>query len=355
MGIGKRPVGAHVMTRVALAVVPGLVALAVVAGAAGERSAWAATETTSASRPVLFVPLGAFPRSEATALARYVRGRLGLRTGVLGAAAIPRSAYDRARKQYVGERLIGLVGRPASEPRAVMIGLTVEDMYTKGDPFRFTFSIRSPQGFAVVSRARMDPRVLGLNPDPGLRMRRLQKMVMKNVGALSLGLGLSGNPRSALFNSILSVDDLDYMTDEFRPAAPSGASRTWLARSNRACKAATSRERALIARSQLTTREELFAYMRESIALRDRSRSELAAVPASRGDRGDVKAMLASFKSAVDADRAALKKLEARWSDAAVEAWGLARARRGFALKADALELGSLGCGRYFDPQTYAG
>ena len=211
MGIGKRHADARIVMRLVLAAAVGSLALAVVAGAVGERSAGAATETTSAGRPVLFVPLGAFPRSDATALARYVRGRLGLRTGVLGTAAIPRSAFDKARKQYVGERLIALVGRPASEPRAVMIGLTVEDMYTKGDPFRFTFSIRSPQGFAVVSRARMDPRVLGLTPDPALRMRRLQKMVMKNVGALSVGLPLSGNPRSVMFNSILSVDDLDYM------------------------------------------------------------------------------------------------------------------------------------------------
>lgn len=52
-------------------------------------------------------------------------------------------------------------------------------MYTRDRPdFRFTFSIRHPSGLVVVSRARMDPRLLGLMPYPALRMRRLQKMVM---------------------------------------------------------------------------------------------------------------------------------------------------------------------------------
>ena len=60
---------------------------------------------------------------------------------------------------------------------------------------RYTFSIRDPHGFAVVSRTRMDPRVLGSTPDPGLRMRRLQKMVLKQVGILAFGYSLSANPR----------------------------------------------------------------------------------------------------------------------------------------------------------------
>jgi predicted Zn-dependent protease len=349
MGIGKRRADAHVVMRVGLAAVVALLALGVVSSAAGERTA---ADTTAASRPVLFVPLGGFPRSEATALARYVRAKVGVRTGVLGAASIPRSAYDAKRKQYVAERLIARVGRPSSEPSAVMIGLTAEDMYIKSEPWRFGFSLRSPQGFAVVSRARMDPRVQGLNPDPGLRMRRLQKMVLKNVGALSLGLPLSGNPRSAMSKTILSVDDLDYMTDDFRPAKPSGARRTWLARSDRACKQATTREKAFVAGAPLATQEDFLAFMRELIRLRDQARTELAAVPAWSGDRAQVQALLARVKRSLDADRKAVAKLEAQWSDAAAEAWALANARAGFALRASALELGSLGCAGYFDPQT---
>ena len=183
-------------------------------------------------------------------------------------------------------------------------------------------------------------------------MRRLQKMVLKNVGALSVGLRVNGNPRSVMFDSILSSDDLDYMTDEFRPAKPTGPRRTWLARSDGSCKSAASREKAFVAGAPLETREDFLAFMRELIQLRDRARSELAAVPAWSGDRAQVRAVLTRFTRSIDADRKALAKLEARWSDAAAEAWALANTRTGFALKAAALELGSLGCGRYFDPQS---
>jgi predicted Zn-dependent protease len=337
------------------AAVVGLLALAVVAGAGGERTAWAATETTAQSRrPVVLVPLGSFPKAEAAALARFVRAKAGVPTRVAARKSIPRSMFNRGRKQYVAEKLITLLSRPVGD-RSVVIGLTLEDMYMTSLPYRFTFSIRGPAGWAVVSRARMDPVALGLNADPALRMRRLQKMVLKSVGTLALGRRVSGNPRSVLFDGILSADDLDYMTTEFRPAKPSGARKTWLARSDKACKAGITEQKAVEASAQLDTQEGTLSYLRESIALRNRHRSELAAVPASPKDRSQMRALVARFKRAVAADQKALAKLEASWSDATLRALALERGRFAFALKADALELGSLGCGRYFDPLTYAG
>jgi predicted Zn-dependent protease len=329
-------------------------ALVAVSSAAGEPSAWGAAESTAASRTVDFVPLGKFPRGDANALARHVRRELGVRTDVRSPVAIPRSMFNGTRKQYVAQELITLLSRPATSD-TVVIGLTSEDMYSAAEAFRFTFSLRSPQGFAVVSRTRMDPRELGLTPDPALRMRRLQKMVLKNIQSLAFDRPLSANPRSVMFGSILSVDDLDYMTEEVRPAKPTGARRAWLSGSDRVCKSAVASVKALFAGATLDTREEFFTFMRESLQLRERHRSELAAVPGAPEDRSGVRALIARFGKANAADRAQLAALEARWTDAAVRAWGLASARRNYALKAGALELGSLACGRYFDPQTYGG
>lgn len=323
-------------------------ALVVVSSAAGERSDWTASETTAASGSVHFVPLGKFPRGDANKLARHVRRELGVRTEVRSSVAIPRSMFDGTKKQYVAQKLITLLSRPAVSD-AVVIGLTVEDMYSATEAFRFTFSLRDPDGFAVVSRARMDPRALF--PDPALRMRRLQKMVLKNVGSLALGHPLSGNPRSVMFGSILSVDDLDYMTQEVRPAAPTGAKQRWLAGSNRVCKSATSREVALWNRSNLETQEGFVAFIRENIDLRERHRSELAAVPAAPEDRGSLRALQTRFKGAVAADRAALAKLEASWSQRGLGLWAVQRIRWSATMKSGALELGSRACGRYFDPQ----
>lgn len=334
----------------------GLAAATLVLALSASGSAAEAAPSRPVSRPVSFVPLGSFPRSDAAKLAHYIEQRLGLRTSVVSRIALARSAFDRTRRQYVAEELIDVVAplRAAASSQGVFIGLTVEDMYSRDRPdWRFAFSTRHPSGLAVVSRARMDPRLFGLAPDAALRIRRLRKMVLKNIGVLALGLPQSRNPRSALYDSILSGDDLDYMTEEFRPRAPSHSKQVWLARSTRLCKQGVAEAKALSARSPLVTREDLLAYADMSIALADVQRAQLAAIPAAAEERLAVRALLARFKRAGKADRAAVAKLRAQWSDATLKRWLQDALRSSLALKSNALELGSRSCGRYFDPATY--
>ena len=331
-----------------------LLAVALVVGAAEPRPTAAAAPPRAAAHPVYFVPIGGFPQRDVAALAHYFARKLGLKTGVLPRAALPAATFDRQRKQYVAEKLIELLHRPLGDPR-VVIGLTAEDLYMRAKPSaRYTFSVRDPHGFAVVSRTRMDPRVLGLTPDPGLRTRRLQKMVLKQVGILAFGYSLSANPRSVLYDSIQSPDDLDYMTQEFRPRAPSRAKQRWLRQANGACQRAVSEAKALIARSSIVTSDDFLAFARETIALQDGHRSELAAISPAPEDRTAVREMLALFKRAGSADQAAVAKLSAHWSEPALQRWLQEGIRFSLALKADALELASRSCARYFDPATYA-
>lgn len=332
------------------------VTLAVGATAAG--SATSAASSELASRPVAFIPLGSFPRTDAAKLARYVERRLGLRTSVLSRIALPKSARNRTRKQFVAEELIDVVAsrRGSVSPEVVLIGLTAEDMYTRYRPdFRFTFAIRHPSGLAVVSRARMDPQLLGLVPDAALRMRRLQKMVMKYIGILALGRSQNGNPRSALYKSIRSVDDLDFMADEFQPSPPSEAKKSWLGSSTRVCRHGIVAARALTRRSRITTRADLLAFAEESIALADKRRAELAAIVLPVEDRTGIRALLTRFARAIRSDRAKLASLQAHWSDAIVARWLREGLGASLALKSNALELGSRDCARYFDPATYSG
>jgi len=214
--------------------------------------------------------------------------------------------------------------------------------------------MRHPSGLAVVSRARMDPGRLGLTPDPALRTRRLRKMVLKNIGVLALGRAESRNPRSALYDVILSTDDLDFMTEELQPKTPSSARRSWLGRAEAACERGIAEGKALIARSPLSTRAEVLAFARESIVLEDRTRAQLAPILPSPEDRASVKALLALFGRSVRADRAAVEKLTSNWSDTTARRWLEDGVRFTLALESKALELGSRGCGRYFDPATYA-
>jgi len=199
----------------------------------------------------------------------------------------------------------------------------------------------------------MDPGLLGLAPDPALRLRRLQKMVAKSIRALVYGYALSRNPRSAMFDTILSVDDLDFMTEEFRPLAASGTRRSWLSRSSGICEQGVAQLEKLIARSGIATSADLIAYLQESLRIQDDRRSELAAIAPAREDKVAVRTMLARLGRALSLDRVTLGKLDSSLSEQAFKSWLRENARFRFALKADALELGSRPCGRYFDPTTY--
>jgi predicted Zn-dependent protease len=352
----NRGQNASSMSRLLTVVTSLATTLTLVAGAAANGGSITANATQEVRRPVALVPLGSFPRSDAEALSRWLSGELGLAVRVLPRAAVPRSTFNSKRNQYVAEELIDVVAarRSAARPGEVLIGLTTLDMHTRAIPnWRFSFSIRHPSGLAVVSRARMDPAVLGLAPDPALRTRRLQKMVLKNVGLLALGLAESRNPRSALYDVILSTDDLDFMTEDFRPRTPSRAKRAWLARAGGVCERGVVEAKALIARSPVSTHAEILAFARESIDLEERSRVQLAASKEAPEDRGAFQRLLSLFAQAVRADRAAVARLGASWSDATIRAWATESVQNSLALKSVALELGSRECSRYFEPATY--
>ena len=108
----------------------------------------------------------------------------------------------------------------ARDPRARVIAITAQDMNTKArrETWRFAFSLRSNENsVAVVSYARMDPAYLGNTPDEELLRSRLRKMVIKNIGIMHYGLPVSRDPRSVLYENVLGLDDLDYMSEFFEP------------------------------------------------------------------------------------------------------------------------------------------
>lgn len=339
-----------------MAVVTSLALVPAASSAGAARTATARPAADSAA-PVSFVPIGSFRSRDAAALASYLTRSLGLRAGVLPREPLPSTAFDRARRQYVAEKLIEVLHKPAGSPR-VVIGLTVQDMYWAAKPsWRYTFAIRSPQGFAVVSSARMDPVAAGLLPNPGLGTRRLRKMVLKIVGILAYGRSPSQDPRSALYDDILGPDDLDYMSTDFDPRAPSGERSRWLQRTGGICTRGVSRGKAVLARFIVTginTPAEFLEFANESIALDEKERTELAAVPPAPEDRASVRALLALYGREVRADRAAVAGLRARWIVTAAQRLVRDDVRYALSLRSSALELGSRSCARYFDPATYS-
>jgi len=114
----------------------------------------------------------------------------------------------------------------ANNPESILIGMTEEDMYIRGKAWRFAFSYREEGRFAVVSSARMslpstselqaatplgDPRTY---KSPQFHSR-LRKMLSKNIGIMPYQLSMNDDPQSVLYRSIMGIDELDTVGEDF--------------------------------------------------------------------------------------------------------------------------------------------
>jgi hypothetical protein len=161
---------------------------------------------------VFFVPIGDFPKGDAEALVAHYNEKFGLTIGVLPSMAVPDAAVDPARKQVIAERLIEAIATTtptAADPAAVVIGLTSDDMYIASESWGYAYGLRAQGRLAIVSSARLDD-FWG-----SLKMRRLQKMITKDIGLLYFGLPLSDDPASVLYRDVGGPTDLDQMSEDF--------------------------------------------------------------------------------------------------------------------------------------------
>jgi hypothetical protein len=166
---------------------------------------------------IYFVPLGDFPAPKVENLVAYYRDKFNLTIESLPGVPLNPSARDADRQQLIAEATIALMKHAypdlTRDPEAILIGLTVEDMYIARYDWQYTFSWRQDKKFAVVSAARMD---LGSSLLPEARIEnRLRKMVSKNIGILYYRLPASNDPASVLYNNVGGISDLDRMGEEF--------------------------------------------------------------------------------------------------------------------------------------------
>jgi len=169
-------------------------------------------------RRILLAPLGSFPADTVRSLVDFYRQKYGLDVAVLDRATIDPSARDVGRDQLVAEKVIESMrfSHPAvtNDPDAVVIGLVTEDVYTQSrTDWDWSFGVRMDGRFAVVSTARMTAG-FGVRREDRERSR-LRKMVTRDIGILYYGMSLNDDPRSVLFRDLLSVDDLDGLSEDF--------------------------------------------------------------------------------------------------------------------------------------------
>jgi hypothetical protein len=164
---------------------------------------------------VYFAPIGTYPTAEVDLLVSHYREKLGLEIAVLPTVRVPAEGFDRTREQLIAEGLIDAIRRTdaaVNDPSAIVIGLTSTDMYIAAKEWRYAYSLRNDDRYAVVSTARMGD---GLFVDDARRMRRIQKMVTKNLGILYYRLPQSDDPGSVLYRNILGPGDLDRASEDF--------------------------------------------------------------------------------------------------------------------------------------------
>ena len=168
---------------------------------------------------VYFAPLGNIPSLSLERLVTFYNRKFGLAIKTLPGLPLERSSVDWQREQLVAEELIEFMRRGyprlASDSRAILIGITEFDMYIRKYNWQFSFSYRAQNRFAVVSSARLNPVSFGQPADQALLHTRLRKAITKDIGILYFHLPQSNSPRSVLYRSILGIDDLDRVGEDF--------------------------------------------------------------------------------------------------------------------------------------------
>jgi hypothetical protein len=171
---------------------------------------------------VYVVPLDRPSEDESAAIARFVARRVHVSACVTSSTALSPEILDAFRHQVnVGlliDRMIDAF-RPVWHKRpSTILGITALDVYWPAQPdWRFAFAgtatVGRTQGYAAVSTARFGSGTA--------HRRRLETMAMRYVGYLYFGLHPVADEHSALYPTLLGLDDLDRMRPQFSDPPPS--------------------------------------------------------------------------------------------------------------------------------------
>jgi len=166
-----------------------------------------------------FVPLGNFSTASLTKLANFSKQKTGIEVIVTQPVPFALTTVDKNRQQVIAEAAIDLmkVRYPelASDPNAIVIGLTDEDLFVRRKDWQYAFYYRMLSRFAVVSSARVNPVNSGGAANDLLTETRMHKMLLNNIGILYYRLPFNHDPKSVLYDDVHEVEDLDKMGEEF--------------------------------------------------------------------------------------------------------------------------------------------
>ncbi len=181
-----------------------------------DQPARAALET---DRTVYLVPLGEIDQDAVglSELPEFYRKKFNLEVKLLAPLAIEEKARDRKRQQLIAEELVELMLRRlphlAKDPKAVLIGVTREDMYYRRGNWNFAYNFWWDQS-GLVSSHRLDEE----SSSPAARRRlksRVRKITSRVIGTVVYDLPRSEDPTSVLAKELYGAHSTDLMSDEF--------------------------------------------------------------------------------------------------------------------------------------------
>ena len=166
-----------------------------------------------------FVPLNNYSAASLTKLVNFCKEKIGVNATVTQPVPFALTTVDKRRQQVIAEEAVELMKNRyrdlVSDPNAILIGLTDEDMYIRNKNWQYAFSYWTQRRFAVVSSARMNPANLGGAANDVLTESRLHKMVLKHIGVLFYLYPTNYNPKSVLYDGVGGVEDIDKMSEDF--------------------------------------------------------------------------------------------------------------------------------------------
>lgn len=182
-------------------------------------STGAGSGPATSAATIYFVPIGDISSVSLDELTRFYKQKFQLNIKTLPALQLDKTSEERPRRQFAAEDLIDFMKssypRFSRNPSVILIGITEEDIYIRKYTWQFAFSYRAENRFAVASSARLNPVNFGQAKNQDLLHTRLRKVITKNIGILYYRLPQSNDPRSVMFRSILGLEELDRVGEDF--------------------------------------------------------------------------------------------------------------------------------------------
>ena len=191
----------------------------IVPAGAGASAGGGNIQREASASTIYFVEVGDVSAVSVDELVRYYKQKFQLNIKTLRGIQLDKPSVVRQGRQYAAEDLIEYMKssypRLAGNPKVILIGITEEDIYIRKFTWKFAFSLRTENRFAIVSGARMNPVNFGEAKDHALLHTRLKKTITKCIGIFYFRLPQSNDPRSVMYKSILGLDELDRVGEDF--------------------------------------------------------------------------------------------------------------------------------------------